>query len=124
MSKELFYAPQTYALALECGRKLMANESEEDKLVPVIHQMNTRIYNSAFCGILRTGYPFTIEKNENGNPTFIKMKIDGMQHACPYTSVSNTLRGEFATVLESGGYPELVATSPKKKQASRCGDQR
>ena len=51
MSKELFYAPQTYALALECGRKLMANESEEDKLVPVIHQMNTRIYNSAFCGI-------------------------------------------------------------------------
>ena len=62
LSKELFYAPQTYALALECGRKLMANESEEDKLVPVIHQMNTRIYNSAFCGILRTGYPFTIEK--------------------------------------------------------------
>ena len=54
LSKELFYAPQTYALALECGRKLMANESEEDKLVPVIHQMNTRIYNSAFCGILRT----------------------------------------------------------------------
>lgn len=122
MSKELFYAPQTYALALECGRKLMANESEEDKLVPVIHQMNTRIYNSAFCGILRTGYPFTIEKNENGNPTFIKMKIDGMQHACPYTSVSNTLRGEFATVLESGGYPELVATSPKKKQASKLNE--
>ena len=122
MSKELFYAPQTYALALECGRKLMANESEEDKLVPVIHQMNTRIYNSAFCGILRTGYPFTIEKNENGNPTFIKMKIDGMQHACPYTSVSNTLRGEFATVLESGGYPELAATSPKKKQASKLNE--
>ena len=122
LSKELFYAPQTYALALECGRKLMANESEEDKLVPVIHQMNTRIYNSAFCGILRTGYPFTIEKNENGNPTFIKMKIDGMQHACPYTSVSNTLRGEFATVLERGGYPELAATSPKKKQASKLNE--
>lgn len=122
MSKELFYAPQTYALALECGRKLMANESEEDKLVPVIHQMNTRIYNSAFCGILRTGYPFTIEKDENGNPTFIKMEIDGMQHACPYTSVSNTLRGEFATVLESGGYPELAATSPKKKQASKLNE--
>ena len=29
LSKELFYAPQTYALALECGRKLMANESDE-----------------------------------------------------------------------------------------------
>ena len=119
MSKELFYAPQTYALALECGRKLMANESEKDKLVPVIHQLNTRIYNSAFCGILRTGYPFTIEKDENGGPTFIKMEIDGVQHACPYTSVSNTLRGEFAAVLEDGGYPEFAATSPKKKQTSK-----
>lgn len=110
--------PQTYSMVLECGRKILLNETEKDRLSIPIHQLNTRIYNSAFGGVLYEGYPFTVQMDEYDMPTTVEISIDDVLYSCPYSSVSNVLREEFANVLKNAGYQELAEALPTPKKKS------
>lgn len=88
----LFNESQNYAWVLNYGRRLIEAESKDTKKNCAEHQINTRIYNNAFCGLLRTGYPFdTAVINDQ---VLVRLMIDGIQFQCPSNTVSNILRQE------------------------------
>lgn len=93
----LFNEPQNYAWVLNYGRRLIEAESKDKEKNRTEHQINTRIYNNAFCGLLRTGYPFDIAANNN--QVFITLMFDGIQFQCPTNTVSNILRQEYETIV-------------------------
>lgn len=94
----LFNTPQNYAWALNYGRRLLEDETKDVEKNRTEHQINTRIYNNAFCGLLRTGYPFeTIPVN---NQTFLRLVIDNITFQCPSNTVSNILRQEYDTLVK------------------------
>ena len=94
----LFNAPQNYAWALNYGRRLLEDEIKDLEKNRTEHQINTRIYNNAFCGLLRTGYPF--EVITINNQMFLKLVIDNITFQCPSNTVSNILRQEYETLVK------------------------
>lgn len=121
MIKDLFYAPQIYAQALECGRKLLEKENADRESSTVEHQINTRIYNNAFCGLLRFGYYYEIEKNEAGDPVMMQMEIGGVVYRCPYKSAQTILRNEFESVLNSEPKVQNKETAERKPNFKENG---
>lgn len=94
----LFNEPQNYAWALNYGRRLLEDETKNVEKNRTEHQINTRIYNNAFCGLLRTGYPF--EVIPINNQMFLRLVIDNIIFQCPSNTVSNILRQEYDTLVK------------------------
>lgn len=93
----LFNEPQNYAWVLNYGRRLIEAESKDTEKNHTEHQINTRIYNNAFCGLLRTGYLFDVISINN--QIFISLTIDDIPFQCPSSTVSNILRQEYDTIV-------------------------
>lgn len=113
MQKDLFHADQNYAWVLELSKKLLAHESNGEKANKTEHQINTRLFNNAFCGLLLLGYPYEISDMEAA-PYFI-LSIDDMEYSCPVMTVSNVLREEFNQVA-----PDATAFIPTKGKEKRA----
>lgn len=94
----LFNAPQNYAWILNYGRRLLEDETKDTEKNRTEHQIHTRIYNNAFCGLLRTGYPFEIIPINN--QMFLRLMIDNIPFQCPSNTVSNILRQEYDTIVK------------------------
>lgn len=94
----LFNAPQNYAWVLNYGRRLLEDETKDMEKNRTEHQINTRIYNNAFCGLLRTGYPFDIVPINS--QIFLKLVIDNIPFQCPANTVSNILRQEYDAIVK------------------------
>lgn len=97
MMNLLFNEPQNYAWVLNYGRRLIEAETKDAEKNRTEHQINTRIFNNAFCGLLRTGYPFDITTITN--QMFVRLILDGKQFQCPANTVSNILRQEYDTIV-------------------------
>lgn len=95
----LFNAPQNYAWVLNYGRRLLEEETKDTEKKRTEHQINTRIYNNAFCGLLLTGYPFEIIPIND--QIFLQLMIDSIPFQCPSNTVSNILRQEYNTIVKS-----------------------
>lgn len=111
----LFNEPQNYAWVLNYGRMLIEAETKDAEKNRTEHQINTRIYNNAFCGLLRTGYPFDITTITN--QMFVGLILDGIQFQCPSNTVSNILRQEYDTIVR----PKVDEYSQKgQKEQEAC----
>lgn len=98
MISSLFFAVHRYAWVLETAGKLLKTPAAHgEEVSKVEYQINTRIYNNAFCGLIRNGYPFAYD-SENGD--FLSLLIDGSAYRCPSNSVKNILREEYQMVCE------------------------
>ncbi len=106
---DLFHAGQHYAWILELSQKLLMHEANGERFNKTEYQINTRLFNNAFCGLLKLGYPYEISEVEQ-IPYFIFL-IDGKQYSCPLTTVSNVLRDEFNQIA-----PDAAAFVPQKKK--------
>lgn len=110
MIKDFFNVPQYYFMAMECGRRLLEKENDDHECKTVEHQLNTRIYNNAFCGLLRAGCRYAIEQDTDGNPFMIRIDADGISYRCPYSSAANILRNEFQAVLDGQTETEVTTS--------------
>lgn len=108
-SYDLFHAGQHYAWILELSQKLLMHKANGEHFNKTEYQINTRLFNNAFCGLLKLGYPYEISEVEQ-IPYFI-FSIDGKQYSCPLTTVSNVLRDEFNQIA-----PDAAAFVPQKKK--------
>lgn len=118
MIKDLFYAPQVYADILKRGKKLIEKEADAANLTVTEHQLHTRIYNNAFCGLLIEGYEASITNDEAGNPDSIYLTIDEESYTCPYSAAANVLRKDCQSVLDrliKRSKKTLKDTAPKTK---------
>jgi len=101
MSQDFFFhAPQSYMVILEYARKLIRHESDRTEESRIQHQINTRLYNNAFCGLLKAGAPFKV-REEQGKE-FITMEIEDICYECPVSSASNILRSEYGGIIFEG----------------------
>lgn len=98
MSQDFFFhAPQGYMVILEYARKLIRHESDRTEESRIQHQINTRLYNNAFCGLLKAGAPFKVR--EDHGKEFITMEIEDICYECPASSASNILRSEYGGII-------------------------
>lgn len=93
MSELLFSRMQSYAWVLYYAKWLLGEE-KNCSVSKLEHQMNTRIYNNSFCGLLKNGYPYA-EVIQNGT-SFLNLVIDGATYQCPTNTAANILRMDFA----------------------------
>lgn len=105
----LFNRSLSYAWILEFARQLIANEAEH-QATKVEHQVNTRIYNNAFCGLIKCGYPFTEIDQDTGK--FLQLQIEGIYYQCPSKTAGNILRDEFDFVSHAAQKPEDSILEP------------
>lgn len=92
-----FHVPQSYIEILEHARRLISHESNSGEESRIEHQINTRLYNNAFCGLLKTGAPFRLA--EDNEKKFLIMEVDGISYQCPASSASNILRNEYEAII-------------------------
>ena len=111
-SYDLFHAAQHYAWILELSQKLLMHEANGERFNKTEYQINTRLFNNAFCGLLKLGYPYEISEVEQIH--YFIFSIDGKQYSCPLTTVSNVLRDEFDQIA-----PDAAAFIPQKKKEKR-----
>lgn len=76
-------------------------EKEEKK---TDYQIASRIYASAFAGMIRYGFPLFYE--EKDGLAFLDMDLEGHKYSCPARTIKNTLRAEFASIEEK--LPEIL----------------
>lgn len=115
MQKDLFHADQNYAWVLELSKKLLAHESNGEKVNKTEHQINTRLFNNAFCGLLLLGYPYEISDVESA--PYFTLSIDNMEYSCPVMTVSNVLREEFNQVAPDAAV--FIPTKGKEKRTKK-----
>lgn len=113
----LFNEPQNYAWVLNYGRRLIEAESKDTEKNRTEHQINTRIYNNAFCGLLRTGYLFDVISINN--QIFISLTIDDIPFQCPSSTVSNILRQEYDTIVRPK-VEEYNQRGQSEREESEC----
>lgn len=92
--KLLYSNTQNYAWILERARHLLENADEKDRIGM---QINRRIYNNAFCSLMRLSFPFIVEGE--GNAAFIKMEYDGHEYGCPVSAAKTILRDSYEKVI-------------------------
>lgn len=95
-----FHVPQSYIEILEHARRLISHESNSGEESRIEHQINTRLYNNAFCGLLKTGAPFRLA--EDNEKKFLIMEVGGISYQCPASSASNILRNEYEAIITAG----------------------
>lgn len=95
-----------YAWALELASHLI--DDEKGAAEKTDHQINTRIFNNAFCGLLRNGIDFSIEESQDGGG-FIIISSDDREYRCPVNTARNILRDS---------YEEIIAKKNENKEKS------
>lgn len=113
MQGMLFSAAQSYAWILECSKKLLTHETSAEPANKTEHQINTRLFNNAFCGLLRLGYPYELSKEESAD--YLVFVIDGVQYKCPVGTAANVLREEFERYA-----PDAAALVPQKSKDKKA----
>ena len=78
-SYDLFHAAQHYAWILELSQKLLMHEANGERFNKTEYQINTRLFNNAFCGLLKLGYPYEISEVEQIH--YFIFSIDGKQYS-------------------------------------------
>lgn len=93
-SMQLLYSkPQGYAWIMEHARHLLLDVSVQEKIEK---QINQRIFNNAFCGLMRLG--IGAEKIETESGKFFRIMFDGIEYLCPEATVKNILRDSYEKV--------------------------
>ena len=90
----LYSKVQNYAWILEHARHLLEDAASQERLEK---QMNQRIYNNAFCGIIKHGFAFSRDGDENTG--FFKISYDGNEYQCPVGTVKNILRDDYGKLM-------------------------
>ena len=91
----LYSKVQNYAWILEHARHLLEDAASQERLEK---QMNQRIYNNAFCGIIKHGFAFSRDGDENTG--FFKISYDGNEYQCPVGTVKNILRDDYGKLTK------------------------
>ena len=85
-----------YETVLEIARRLLLDPKEgEDRHR---HQINTRLYNNAFCGMILSGVPVTTT-NIDG-VSFLILEQQGIQYQCPESTAQRIFQKSYDTIIE------------------------
>lgn len=95
---------QNYAWILERARCLLESAEETDR---VGRQINRRIYNNAFCSMMRLHFSFELEGDDKTG--FLKMVYDGHEYRCPVSAAKTILRDCYESVLEKQRLKEKIS---------------
>lgn len=102
MSELLFSQMQSYAWSLYFARWLLTEE-QNHSVSKTEHQINTRIYNNSFCGLLKYGYPYSTVIQDGAE--YLCLEINGVTYKCPSNTAVNILRMDFDTIAEGAVKP-------------------